>query len=236
MADLVYGPEIPTSVYRQQNDWSCAVRATYAALWVLAQQGLIPPVTYGDGEPRDVYDLLVPTYDDPSVGLHDASGAGLVQALRSWGIEAHNQNPVALSDVQAKAGKMPVLIGGHKWGPAGHWVYVRGIEDDGTLILANPAGTYQGISNELLTSFTRLGPFSMVWIPVPTPTPIPSLQFKVGPGILAKMTVRGEVPATDELCFGEDGRGWCEADSSLGRTYRYTQSTGRIVVTEGWGP
>lgn len=175
MSDRVYGPVPPSSVVRQQNDWSCAVRATYAALWQMSQNGLIPAVTYGDGGPHDVYNLLVPTYDDSNVGLHDHTGAGIVKALNSWGIEAHNQDNVTLADVQAKAGKMPVLIGGRHFGPEGHWVEVIGQEDDGTLILANPAGTYVGISDRLRDSFNKLGPFSMVWMPVPEATPTPPL-------------------------------------------------------------
>jgi hypothetical protein len=228
--DIVYGPEIPESVYRQQNSWSCAVRATYAALWVLAQKGLIPPVSYGDDGLRDVYNLLVPTYDDASVGLHDATGAGIVQALRSWGIEAHNKEGVTIEEVRAKAGKIPVLIGGRAWN---HWVYVRGVESDGTLILANPAGKWMGIGSELLDSFTRLGPFSMVWIPVPDPGPVPATAFSVGEGILYAMTRRGEVPASNEE--PSPGGGWRTAKSNIGRTYDYIVSTGQIVVTEGWG-
>lgn len=163
-SNITWGPDVPASIILQQNDWTCAPRSTYAALWAMAEQGLIPPVTYGDGGPRDVYDLLVPTYVNGAVGLKDASGAGLVQALKTWGIKAQNFNPVTLSDVQAVAGKQPVLIGGRTWY---HWVYVRGKESDGTLMLENPSPGLMGIHWQLRDSFTRLGPFSMVVIEVP---------------------------------------------------------------------
>jgi hypothetical protein len=171
-----WGPDVPDILVQQQNDWSCAVRSTYAALWAMADQGLIEPVTYGDDGPRDVYNLLVPTYDESTNGLKDASGTGIVAALAKWGITAHNQAVVTLAEVQAKAGTCPVLIGGRAWY---HWVYVRGVEDDGTLILENPSPGYKNIRFQLRDSFATLGPFSMVWIdvqaaPPPSAPPAPT--------------------------------------------------------------
>lgn len=166
--DLVYTDDVPDAVTLQRNSWSCAVRAVYVMLYELASKGLIPAVTYGDSGPRDVYDWLVPTYDDAGVGLHDHTGAGIVAALAAKGIAAANQYPVSLSDVQARAGRMPVGIGGDAWG---HWAAVRGREADGTLILENPAPGYKGINDILRDSFDALGPFGMVWIPEPAPAP-----------------------------------------------------------------
>jgi hypothetical protein len=160
-----YGPDVPSEVVGQRNSWSCAVRSTYAALWAMAQQGHGEPVTYGDEGPRDVYDWLVPRYDDPSVGLHDHTGAGLVQALQAHGYTVSNLYPASLASVQARAGMQPVLLGGDAWN---HWVMVRGVESDGTLILENPMPGFAGINDELRDSFGRLGPMAMVWIDVPT--------------------------------------------------------------------
>lgn len=161
--ERTYGPDVPDSVVRQQNSWSCAVRSTYAALWAMAHEGQGPSVTYGDDGANDVYNWLVPTYDDPSVGLHDHTGSGLVQVLKQHGYAAANLYPASLATVQARAGHQPVLLGGDRWS---HWVMVRGVEADGTLILENPAPGFAGISDELRDSFDRLGPMAMVWIDV----------------------------------------------------------------------
>ena len=118
----------------------------------------------------------MPRYDSPAVGLHAADGSGLVELLRAHGYAADRLYPCLLSDVQARAGRQPVLLGGRVWN---HWVYVNGLESDGTLILENPSPGFGGISHQLRDSFTRLGPMTMIWIdlpgvPVPVPTPSPN--------------------------------------------------------------
>lgn len=168
--ERLYGFQMPREIILQQNPWSCAVRSTYAALWMMAQLDQGEPVTYGDGGPRDVYDWMVPQYDDPSVGLHAADGSELVAMLRSKGYMADRKYPASLADVQVRAGTQPVLLGGRAWG---HWVYVWGVRSDGMLLLENPAPGFMGISDELRDSFDRLGPMTMVWIDVPAVTPVP---------------------------------------------------------------
>lgn len=160
--DLLYGPDVPDAISRQTDNWSCSVRSTAAALWAMHAVGHGPPVAYDD-----VYTRLVPGVANSDVGLKLGSGVDLAATLRAMGYEASNRTSVSLADVQALAGKQPVLIGGHGWGPAGHWAYVRGVEPDGTLILENPAGTYDRISDRLRDSWERLGPWSMVKIDVP---------------------------------------------------------------------
>lgn len=159
--DLVYGPDVPDSVVLQQNSWSCAVRSTYAALWAMAQMGHGEPVTYGDEGPRDVYDWMVPGIDDPSIGLHYADGHELVAMLQAHGYRADRSYPATLTQAQARAGQQPLLLGGYAWQ---HWVYCRGVEADGTLILENPSPGFAGISGELRDSWDRLGPMTLVWI------------------------------------------------------------------------
>ena len=166
-----YGADIPDSVVRQQNSWTCAVRSTYAALWAMAQQGHGPAVTYGDGGPRDVYDWMVPTYDAPNVGLLDHTGAGLAEMLRSHGYAATSYYPVSLAAVRELAGSQPCLIGGDGWH---HWVMVRGRTNDGGLILENPSPGHAGILEYLRDSWDRLGPMALVTIdlvPVMEPAP-----------------------------------------------------------------
>jgi hypothetical protein len=187
--DRVYGPDVPDVVTLQRNSWSCAVRSLYVALYELAEKELIPPVTYGDSGPRDVYDWMVPVYDDSSVGLHDHTGAGIVAVLKAHGIAASNAYPVALADVQARAGLQPCLLGGDAWQ---HWVAVRGLEADGTLILENPSPGWMGVKNELRDSFGRLGPMAMVWLDVapapPAPADDPALTIAALRGRVAALT------------------------------------------------
>lgn len=163
--DLVFGIDVPDIVIRQANNWTCSVRSVYAGLWQMAQIGLIEPVTYGDGGPRDVYDWMVPQYANAEWGLLLHTGAGMVEMLRSHGLRAGNQYPARLGDVQARAGRQPVMLGGKSWN---HWCYVRGQESDGTLILENPAPGFGGITDRLRDSLPRLGDengaVSIVWI------------------------------------------------------------------------
>lgn len=190
--DIEYVPDLPDSVVLQQNDWTCSVRSTYAAVTALAMKGLGPERTYDE-----IYDLLVPTYVDANVGLKLGSGYGLDEALRSLGYASGFRSPVTLAEVQQKAGTRPVMIGGHGWGMAGHWAFVRGVEADGTLILENPAGTYQGISDRLRDSWDRLGPWSMVWIEHPSepkpptpPDPVPDATIDEMRRRVDELTVR----------------------------------------------
>jgi len=157
-------PDVPDELVRQRNDWTCAVRSTYAALWEMAEMKLAPPVTYGDGGARDVYEWMVPEIDSSDVGLHFADGHELEDLLQERGYSTGRTVGATLADVQAKAGVVPTLLGFKRWGPAGHWVYCRGVEPDGTLILENPAGTYDGLSDRLRDSFGRIGPCTMIWI------------------------------------------------------------------------
>lgn len=161
IAERIYGANIPDAVVRQQNSWTCAVRSAYAALWAMARQGTGQTVTYGDGGPDDVYEWMVPEYDQPNVGLLDHTGAGLAQMLREHRYAANSAYPVTLDQVLERAGQHPVLLGGDAWH---HWVMVRGRTNDGGLILENPMPGHGGIDDYLRDSFGRLGPMAMVWI------------------------------------------------------------------------
>lgn len=116
---------------------------------------------------QDVIAGLGPTRISPSLGLLDASGAGLVSYLAEQGIAAQNDADASWSEVMAAAGYQPMVIGGRAWC---HWVAVRmgaaafGRPDVDALALMNPAPGYGGIE-QLLTSgdFAVLGPFSAVW-------------------------------------------------------------------------
>jgi len=170
---MVYSINVPDSVILQQNNWSCSVRSTYAALWAMAQVGQGEPVTYGDEGPRDVYEWMVPGVADSSVGLHDGTGAELATLLESKGYTASHLYNCTLEEVRYRAGKYPILIGGGAWN---HWAYVRGKTQDGGLILENPSPGHMGIADYLRDSWGKLGPWAMVWIdptPPAPPTPTP---------------------------------------------------------------
>jgi hypothetical protein len=154
ISDRVFSEDVPDIVTHQANNWTCSVRSVYSGLWQMAAKGLTEAVTYGDGGPRDVYDWMVPTYATQATGLLNHTGSGMAAMLRSHGFTAWNQYPSSLADVQAKAGLQPLFLGGITWG---HWVNVRGIEADGTLILENPAPGFAGIADLLRDSFSRLG-------------------------------------------------------------------------------
>ncbi len=170
----LFGPDVPDSIILQQDDWSCSVRSSYAALWTVSQINGHPLPSYAAWQ-----GVMVPQYANGNVGLLDASGAGLVRALATQGISAQNKGVVTLAEVQARAGKQPVMIGGRNWG---HWTYVRGVEEDGTLVLENPSPGFKNIRHQLRDSFSNLGPFSMVWIDVPevVPVPVPEFAFQFG--------------------------------------------------------
>lgn len=191
------GSDIPDYIIKQADDWSCSVRASYAALWVIAAiKGEEPPL-YGWWR-----DIMVPRYADSSTGLKLASGVGLVMALDSAGIVATEKANVTREAVASwvREGRL-VLIGGRQWGPAGHWALARGVEPDGTLILANPAGTYNlggtPISDRIRDSWGKSS-WSAVVVEMPSATPKAEDKKVVWPdGVPALMTTIGELANFD---------------------------------------
>jgi hypothetical protein len=229
-ADLVYIPDVPDSVVLQQNDWTCSVRSTYAALWAIHQVAGGPEPTYGDGGPNDVYAWMVPSICDSSVGLHAADGHELVSLLNSKGYPSTVIPSASLSDAQRVAGTTPALLGGASWY---HWVMVRGVHPDGTLILENPAPGYKGIADELRDSWDALGPMTLITVnalagapPVPVPVPPATPTFSVGEGLTVKLAAIGDVPASDET-FGDL---WSECFGVSGVKYLYWKGTGEITM------
>jgi hypothetical protein len=115
-------PDVPDDIIKQQNDWECSVRTSYAALWLVNTiMGRPSTPSYPEFSRG-----MVPKYADPDVGLKDGTGAGLAEYLRSWGLDCFN---VATLSRQAcvdyvKQGKL-VCIGGHSWY---HWALAVGYE------------------------------------------------------------------------------------------------------------
>jgi hypothetical protein len=155
MAVTDWNWRLPTDV--QDYPWDCAAAAS---AWAMRAAGF--PYTE-----QDVIEGLGPQRISPTLGLLDASGAGLVTYFGECGIGAEN-NPVASwSDVLAAAGHQPMVIGGRNWC---HWTAVRmgtwavGIINLDMIALMNPAPGYMGVNQTLdNVQFAELGPFSAVW-------------------------------------------------------------------------
>jgi hypothetical protein len=141
----------------QDLPWDCAACST---AWCLRTIGL----EYSE---EDVVEGLGLGRISPTLGLLDATGAGLVSYLGEVGVNAENNPSADYDSVLAGAGYQPMVIGGRTWC---HWVAVRmgstcfGLDSDPGLALMNPAGGYMGVEQVLTREdFSRLGPFSAVW-------------------------------------------------------------------------
>lgn len=116
---------------------------------------------------QDVIAGLGPSRISPSLGLLDASGAGLVEYLAEIGVQADNNPDATWQELGDAAGYQPMVIGGRAWN---HWVAVRigweAVYDAKAeaLALMNPAPGYQSVDQVMYKSdFDRLGTFSAVW-------------------------------------------------------------------------
>jgi hypothetical protein len=87
-------------------------------------------------------------------------GRALAGVLVSLGLMARNQQPVTFDEILARAGQVPVAMGGANYY---HWVGVRGREGD-ALQLANPAPGWRDIYQTMTREqFGALGPFAAIW-------------------------------------------------------------------------
>lgn len=141
----------------QDYPWDCSATST---AWAMRTVG------YPHSE-QDVIAGLGPGRISPSLGLLDASGAGLVEYLGEVGITAENNPNASWVNVIDAAGFQPMVVGGRAWN---HWVAVRmggpavGHPDIPYLLLMNPAPGYAGVTQTLhVDQFLELGPFSAVW-------------------------------------------------------------------------
>jgi hypothetical protein len=183
--DVILGPEwqepsknlsaeLPTSVaYNpdalvdpQPDDFSCSLQS---AQWLLRSIGRNPE------RPWLVKQLVGPLYPGSIItqeyGLMDSSGKTLAAWLqKEYGDEmgvTFAARPVnTWDDLVALAGKGPVMLGGRAYG---HWVGVRSYQD-GKVQLANPAGSWKGVGQELTRDeFDALGSWSAVTATLPAP-------------------------------------------------------------------
>jgi hypothetical protein len=142
---------------RQDLAWDCAACST---AWAMRTVGR-------DVTEQDVIAGLGPGRISPTLGLLDASGAGLVSYLAEQGIAAENNPDASWEEVRDAAGYQPMVIGGRAWC---HWVAVRlgsGLLEatyQDALFLMNPSPGYMDVFQVLdPADFDQLGPFSAVW-------------------------------------------------------------------------
>ena len=159
----------------QDTDFDCSQDSAEWALWSVGRR------------PSDQWltqTMIAEGVVSPSLGLLDASGAGLASFLRRHygedGFDAANLSPVSFDALAAESGTYPLMIGGRKWGAGGHWSGLRGYDAErDVLLLANPAAGYVGINQDMnREQFARLGAFSAVSLthadltdPIADPTP-----------------------------------------------------------------
>ncbi|HEY3058845.1 MAG TPA: hypothetical protein VGL99_07735 [Chloroflexota bacterium] len=161
----------------QPNDWACSVFSSTMALqsvgvdkdWTTVRAELAGAVT-------------------EQWGLMNSNGSTLVELFRQNGFEAAviantEHGGATWDDVVARAGRMPVLLGGQRWN---HWTFVRRIDDNGNLVLGNPAPTWRSVGTIMdRNEFANLGAWTMVWIelssapPEEDPVQISQLQSQI---------------------------------------------------------
>lgn len=141
----------------QDYPWDCAACST---AWALRTIGFAV-------SEQDVITGLGPGRISPSLGLLDASGAGLVSYLGELGVGADNNPSTTWQELVDAAGFQPMVAGGRTWC---HWVGVRmgasaaNLGSGLPLALMNPAPGYMGVAQTLSEAqFNGLGPFSAVW-------------------------------------------------------------------------
>lgn len=229
---IVYNPDAPIDT--QEEDFDCSQEATQ---WGLRSLGRTPSENWMEAQ------MIADGVLSPEVGLTDGSGKMLAEWItkqyREPGptgpvIEAFNNARVSFDDVRSLAGTTAVLIGGHRWGSAGHWVGVRYYDPAQGLILANSGGTGPVYGQQVLDrqAFDARAPFSMIVLravgaSAPTEWSLPNPD--VGSGLLSLMTAAGTAPATHStfLPLGRNPALIEECTSLDGTIWRWHLPTGQ---------
>jgi hypothetical protein len=151
-----FDPNTPTLT--QPNDWACSVFSSTMAL-----QSMGIKKTWLDVR-AELGDAVTEQF-----GLMDAAGSALVRLFRRHGfmsdVTPWTSNASAgatWEDVQRRAGRMPLLLGGRRWY---HWTFVRGVDANGNLLLGNPAPRWKLVGQSMdREEFDRWGAWTMVWL------------------------------------------------------------------------
>lgn len=161
---VAYNPD--AIVDAQPDDWSCSLQS---AQWLLRSIGRDPARAWL------VKQLVGPLYPGSIItqeyGLMDSSGKTLAAWLqKEYGDEmgvTFQARPVnSWDDLVSMASAGGSMLGGRTWN---HWVGVRAYRD-GKVLLANPAGSWKGVGQELTRDeFDALGSWSAVTATLPAP-------------------------------------------------------------------
>ena len=161
---VAYNPDAPVDA--QPDDWSCSVQS---AQWLLRSIGRDPK--RGWLEQQLVGPLSVAPIVSREYGLMDASGRTLAAWLQreygdEMGVTFEARAVPTWEDLVAIASKGGAMLGGRTWN---HWTGVRAYRD-GKIALANPAGSWKGVGQELTRDeFDALGSWSAI-VPQLPPT------------------------------------------------------------------
>jgi hypothetical protein len=160
------GFNLDTPLVVQPNDWFCSVSSATMAF-------------NSTGWGVDQYEVrnFLGNRVTQQYGLMDASGAGLVAMFNEHGFIAHNNPNVTWDAVVNMAGRVPLMLGGRN---LNHWMFVRGVDDEGYIVLGNPAPNWQGIQQHLSRDeWNRWGTWSCVWLDERTMNVITDLRNQI---------------------------------------------------------
>ena len=149
----------------QVESWDCSIATTTTALKL---SGV--PVTYEEVRGWMWGAGLV----NPAVGLTDASLVRLTDGLyERWGVDAHILRYPTMESLAEHAGISPIILDGHRFGPAGHLITVYGINGD-DLLVYNPAPGYMGVDNKLTPAqWDEFAPWTALRIELPLEGEVP---------------------------------------------------------------
>jgi len=220
MSIPVYNPDQPARL--QENDWDCAVESTE---WALYAWGRSPDDDWLEQS------MIAAGVANPSVGLCDASGAGLARWVNTeygeFGYWAENLNPVGFDQLAEEAAtlKHPIMAGGRAFY---HWVGVRGYDPDSDrLLLANPAPGWMGVDQTMTRGqFANLGSFSMVRLThpeaeaepgtLPPPQDLTLWEGRIGSGLLEMMAQDLTYPAQTASTWLPLGQSVADVEEAYG--------------------
>lgn len=142
----------------QLYDWTCSACSLD---WLKrSAQLVVTDDIYGSRE-ATTYEIGYPDNISPALGLHDANGYALQDALASHYGVGSDQGWLSFDQTYEIASRAPGMMSGGAWY---HWVGVRGVQGS-TIWIANSAPGYKGVWDNLSREdFNRLGPFSVVWL------------------------------------------------------------------------
>jgi hypothetical protein len=188
----------------QENSYDCSQDSLEWAMWALGRRP--------DNGWMEVT-MIAERVMTPDLGLLDASGAGLAAFVKrhygEFGFDANNEASVSWDALVAEVNPRspyPILAGGRKFGPGGHWVGVHGYDAArGALLLANPANGYTGIGQSITRAeWEARGPWSMVRVlhadllaptTPPPPTPAQITRSDIAPILAAVQALYDKAPA-----------------------------------------